>query len=267
MAEGRFGETTPKAARAATRALERALGRTRLLGVPGFFAGGERGRISFTLVGDYALIPYHDREGRITTIEGRALTAAQEERTGKYVSLRGSANHLYVFPRYRPDDLVAFCEGPIGTIVAARYGLAVGAIQGMRRFNAPGAPNEPLPELCGANLQGRTVPYVPDRGVGRKLAEETARALTEPAGGLPAVVVLPETPGTAVADDLDGWLLSLPPDPPARRAAFRRLLIGNAALGVSSGADRPAESAAHGRSIADRTRSVNIGTNLPAGSR
>jgi hypothetical protein len=222
--EGRFGEATPKAARAAASALERAFGRTRLLGVPGFFANGKRGRLSFTLLGDYTLIPYHDPEGRITTIEGRALTDAQEERTGKYVSLRGSANHLYVFPRYRPDDLVAFCEGPIGAIVAARYGLAVGAIQGMSRFHAPGAADEPLPELCGADLQGRVVPYVPDRGVGRELAEETARALAEPARGLPAVALLPEDPGTAVADDLDGWLLSLPTDPIARREAFGCLL-------------------------------------------
>ncbi|QIN81129.1 hypothetical protein GBA65_22105 (plasmid) [Rubrobacter marinus] len=231
VAEGRFGEATPKAARAATRALERALGRKRLLGVPGFFAGGGRGRISFTLVGDYALIPYHDREGRITTIEGRALTATQEERTGKYVSLRGSANHLYVFPRYRPDDLLAFCEGPIGAIVAARYGLAVGAIQGLRRFHAPGAADEPLPELRGADLQGRVAPYVPDRGVGKELAEETACALAEPARGLPAVAVLPEHSGTAPVEDLDGWLLSLPPDPRVRRAAFGRLL----AVGASSG--------------------------------
>ena len=231
--EGRFGEATPEAARRAVGALQRAFGRERLLGVPGFFAGRKGGRISCTLVGDYALIPYHDPEGRITTVEGRALTAEQEDRTGKYVSLRGSANHLYVFPRYRPDDLLAFCEGPIGAIVAAGHGLPVGAIQGVRRYHAPGAPDEPLPELVGANLKGRVVPYVPDRGVGREIAEETARALAETAGGLAAVARLPVGTGPKGEgfDDLDDWLLSLPPGPEGRSAAFGRLLTLGVPLG------------------------------------
>lgn len=55
VSRGAFGEATSRAPRGAVRALERAFGRTRLLGVPGFFAGEEECRSSFILVGDYAL--------------------------------------------------------------------------------------------------------------------------------------------------------------------------------------------------------------------
>jgi hypothetical protein len=80
-----------------------------------------------------------------TVARGRfgAMTAEQEERVGKYVSLRNSGVHLYVFPGFAPDELEAFCEGPIGAIVAAQHGIRVGAIKGNRCHCTPDG--EPLP--------------------------------------------------------------------------------------------------------------------------
>ena len=250
VVEGRFGEATPRAMRRAVEDIEKAFGRARVLGVPGFFlkeddgpdGGGER--LSFTLVGDYAIIPYHDREGRITALEGRALTPFQVGRTGKYVSLRGSANHLYVYPRFSPDDLSAFCEGSIGAIVAAQEcGLAVGAVQGKRRYLSqagacrpgggappPGSSGGVLPELEGTRGVWRgdggpegCLPYVPDRDVSEELALETARALAGQVGARPAVVRPPGLGPGSSADDLDGWLLSLGRE--ERRAALRRAVF------------------------------------------
>ncbi len=220
VARGRFGAMTEVRAAAVLDRLGKDFGREALLSVPGFFVNG-RGELSFTLKGDYVLIPYHDPEGRVTTLEGRAMTAEQEERVGKYVSLRNSGVHLYVFPGFAPDELEAFCEGPIGAIVAAQDGIKVGAIKGNRCHSTPGG--EPLPEIRGADLGGRTVPYVPDldeRPATREqvLAEapKAAHNLTVPVNGLPAVATLPE------GKDLDEWLLSLPKE--GRRAAFDELV-------------------------------------------
>lgn len=89
---------------------------------------------------------------------------AQERLCGigaEVLSLRGSGIRLYLFPGYAPDAIVAFTEGPLGAIVAAQEGLAVGAVKGCRSYTVPDG--SPLPELAGADLGGRLVPYIPDR--------------------------------------------------------------------------------------------------------
>lgn len=98
---GRFGALSRPLARAAVARLLHDFGPDDLLRVPGFFVNG-RGRMSFTLTGDYALIPYHAPDGRISTIDGRALTLAQARRTARYVSPRGSGSHLLLLPRNGP---------------------------------------------------------------------------------------------------------------------------------------------------------------------
>ena len=219
---GRLASATAAASRAATARLASELGWEALLSVPGFFENA-RGELSFTLTGDYALIPYFDPSGRVATIEGRA-TDRQRRRlmaTGmraKYVSLRNSGNHLYLFPGLRFDRIEAFTEGTIGAIIAAQEGLTVAAIKGIRCFRGPGG--GPLPELDGADLGGRKVPYIPDADDPPnpdvlRAAPEAAVHLTAPHGGRPAVAVLPR--GT----DLDEWLLSLPKK--ERKPAFARL--------------------------------------------
>ncbi len=224
---GRFGSVSPARARAANARLEQEFGRRDLLSVPGFFEN-RSGNVSFTLTGDYALIPYHDREGRVTTLEGRSMTQAQASRTSKYVSLRDSGSHLYVFPGFTPDDLEAFTEGPIGAIVAAQEGIRVGSIKGIRCHRDPGG--GPLPELAGANFAGRAVPYIPDSDdpPRRDVLEEApraARSLTVGQGGRPALAILPR------GMDLDEWLLSLPRE--GRRQAFVELLRGARELGAT----------------------------------
>ena len=231
---------TPKRVFAAIAAAERRLG-GRLLSVPGFFRRGERpgerpggeARVRFTLTGEYHLIPYHDREGRIRTIEGRA-TEAQRRRLreagikAKYVSLRGSGNHLYLFPSLPLDGIEAFTEGTAGAIVAAQEGVPVGAIKGIRCYTSPDG--SPLPELAGASFGGRTVPYVPDADWPPKAdvvreAPKAAASLSVPHGGVPALAYLPR------GLDLDEWLISLPKN--ARRAALRDLLARASPLPVA----------------------------------
>ncbi len=219
---GRFSSATPAAARRATARLRAELGKAALLEVPGFFENA-RGKVSFTLTGDYALIPYFDRSGRVATIEGRA-TDAQRRRLlaggmkAKYVSLRNSGNHLYLFPGLDFDGIEAFTEGTVGAIVAAQEGITVASIKGIRCFRGPGG--GPLPELEGADFGGRTVPYIPDADDPPnpdvlEAAPEAAVHLTAPHGGRPAIATLPR--GT----DLDEWLISLPKK--ERKDAFARL--------------------------------------------
>ena len=222
LRRGRFSSATPAAARRAVSRLGAELGKAALLTVPGFFENS-RGNVSFTLTGDYALIPYFDRSGRVATIEGRA-TDAQRRRLlaggvkAKYVSLRNSGNHLYLFPGLDFDGIEAFTEGTVGAIVAAQEGIAVASIKGIRCFRGPGG--GPLPELEGADFGGRTVPYIPDADDPPnpdvlKAAPEAAVHLTAPHGGRPAIATLPR--GT----DLDEWLISLPKK--ERKGAFARL--------------------------------------------
>lgn len=224
---GRFGTITAARAREVKAALQREFGREALLSVPGFSANEETGRLKFTLSGDYLLIPYHDAEGCVTTIEGR-VAGKVPEGMGKYVSLRRAGNHLYVFPGHEPGSLLAVCEGAMGAMVAAESGLSVGAIQGCERYRASlspdfpdGEPGDPLLELAGADFGGRPLVYIPDADDPPNLrvlraAPKAARCLAEPHNARPAICLLPD------GMDLDEWLLNL--EPYERRRCFEGLL-------------------------------------------
>jgi len=226
--QGRFGTMTAPRASQVKAQLQRELGREALLSVPGFSEDEETGRIKWTLTGNYILIPYHDAEGRITTVEGRIVGEPTDGR--KYVTLRRAGNHLYLFPGHRPEDLVAVCEGAMGAVVAAECGIAVGAIMGCERFRASpspemldGAPGDPLLELKGADFAGRTLPYIPDADFPPnpnvlRAAPKAARWIAEPQNARAALCLLPK------GADLDEWLLSL--DPEERADRFAELLAG-----------------------------------------
>lgn len=227
--KGRFGTMTGPRSQKIKAELQREFGREELLRVPGFSYDEAAGRLKFTLTGNYILIPYHDRNGNITTIEGRVV-GQPPEGMGKYVSLRRAGNHLYLFPGQQPEELLAVCEGAMGAIVAADSGLAVGAIMGCERFKVSpsaemldGGPEDPLLELTGVDFGGRTVPYIPDADDPPnpnvlRAAPKAARWVAEPQNGTPAICLLPE------GADLDEWLLTL--DPSERSARFTELLAG-----------------------------------------
>ncbi|HEV2743952.1 MAG TPA: hypothetical protein VGV91_12410, partial [Rubrobacter sp.] len=225
---GRFGSITGRRARHAMGVLAREFPREQLRGVPGFRerdADGDGGnpQLGFTLWGDFLLIPYFDRTGRVVTLEGRAVGDVPPW-AGKYTSLRNGGNHLYVYPSFGVDDLVAVCEGPMGAIVAAQEGLAVGAIQGVKRYTkakaqagaAPGE-EEPLPELACADFGGRAVLYVPDLDVKpdarADVEQHAARAcefLVARQNGRPLIATVPQGGAGGPAKDLDAWILSAP---------------------------------------------------------
>ena len=207
--------------------LEREFGREELLLVPGF--SQDESTAGSSLPSQEATsdpLPRRKRE-RITTIEGRCV-GEPPEGMGKYVSLRGAGNHLYLFPGRRPEELSAVCEGVMGAIVAADSGLAVGSIMGCERFKASpspemldGGPEDPLLELKDADFGGRTVPYIPDADDPPnpnvlRAAPKAARWIAEPQNGKAAICLLPE------GADLDEWLLSMEPD--ERGARFAGLL-------------------------------------------
>ncbi|WP_162924749.1 hypothetical protein [Rubrobacter indicoceani] len=224
--EGRFGSMTPARSRKAKATLQSEFDCEALLRVPGFSEDERDGHLKFTLSGNYLLIPYHDRYGRISTIEGRSVGEAHG-RMGKYVSLRDAGNHLYLFPGHDPEKLQAVCEGVMGAIVAAESGLSVGSIQGCQRFRSrvsageSGASYAPLPELRGVDFGGRTVPYIPDADdppnpTVLRAAPKAARWISEPQNGKPALCLLP------TGQDMDEWLLSIEPE--NRVARFAELL-------------------------------------------
>jgi hypothetical protein len=216
-------------ARYVKRVLLEEFGEEKLLSLPGFSKDRPSGRVGFTLSGDYLLIPYHHRRGNITTIEGRAMGEVPEG-MGKYVSLRGSGNHLYLFPGADPEKIAAFTEGPFGAVVAAESGLVVGAIQGCERYKASfssfapdGEEGEPLLELRGVNFRGRKIPYIPDADVPPRknvieAAPKAVHHLIERQDGEATLCTLPK------GMDLDEWLLSIPKEHRHRR--FLELISG-----------------------------------------
>lgn len=225
--KARFGTMTVPRARKVKAQLEREFGREELLKIPGFSQDEEHDRLKFTLTGSYILIPYHDANGRITTIEGRCVGDPPKGKR-KYVTLRRAGNHLYLFPGHRPEQLLAICEGVMGAVVAADSGLAVGSIMGCERFKASpspemldGGPEDPLLELKDADFGGRMVPYIPDADDPPnpnvlRAAPKAAHWIAEPQNGKPAICLLPE------GADLDEWLLQIEPD--ERGARFAELL-------------------------------------------
>ena len=239
ITQGRFGSISARRSRWAADRLSDDFGED-LLRVPGFYRpdadpeGGSRrgpGGTRFSLYGDYALIPYHDADGYITTVEGRLIGEPKNKRAKKYKALLNSGVHLYVHPRFRPGEVVAFCEGAIGAMVAARYGIPVAAIKGFRNYKVSarerGEEDTVLPELEGVDFAGRAVVYIPDVDVKPASREEVMAAvpaacewLISRQGGIPKVALLPEG-----AKDLDAWLLSLPE---ARRVAAAHALLSGA---------------------------------------
>lgn len=225
--KGAFGSISDERARYLKAKLLEEFGQKKLLEVPGFFVDGPTKRLGFTLTGDYLLIPYHDRQGRITTIEGRTQGPIKDG-MGKYVSLRGSGSHLYLFPSFEAEEIEAFTEGSFGAMVAADNGLAVASIQGCERYRASssssapdGESGGPLLELRGADLRGRTIAYIPDADDPPnenvlKAARKAAHHLIERQGGKATLCSLPK------GMDLDEWLLSIPRHD--RQDQFRRLL-------------------------------------------
>ena len=156
----------------------------------------------------------------------------------------GSRVYLYVHSRFAPGEVVAFCEGAIGAMVAARCGLRVAAIKGMRNYRRPPVGREDgysvLPELEGVDFGGREVLYIPDLDVkpetrAEAMAEvpKACQWLIERQGGRAKVVLLHRETGVGEdgsrgAKDLDEWLLSL--DDGERVEKFRELLEG--AIGI-----------------------------------
>lgn len=231
--EGRFGSISKKRSRYVTERLEKRFPDEELLTVPGFYRA-ETGQLRFTLYGGYALIPYYDQDGYIRTVEGRLTGEPAREGDPKYKALAGSGVHLYVHPRFDPSEVVAFCEGAIGAMVAARCGLPVAAIKGMRNYRQPPQGRyedySVLPELQGVDFAGQEIVYIPDvdlkpstRKEALGIVPEACEWLIERQSGRAKVALLPEG-----AKDLDEWLLSLADKD--RVPEFMKLLQGAVAV-------------------------------------
>ncbi len=229
IAEGGFGSLWRGRCHEVLPELERRFGREGLVSVPGFYIA-DSGQLRTNLYGDYTLIPYHDREGYVVTVEGRVPGEPEGDKP-KYMAPLSAANHLYVFPRWhsRPEQVVAFCEGLIGAVLAAQEGIPVAAIKGCRCYRTPGAKGErdrPLPELEGVDLERRRCAYIPDLDVKPEtreeieaLAPEAARWLIGEQNGTPLIAALPDG-----YKDLDEWLLAL--EEGERLARFAELMHG-----------------------------------------
>ncbi|QIN81152.1 hypothetical protein GBA65_22220 (plasmid) [Rubrobacter marinus] len=205
MEAAALGSMTKERAKRVRERLVEKFGKETLLGVPGFSSQKVTGRLTFTLSFECVIIPYHDDDSRITTLEGRCV-GKPPKGMGKYVSLKGSGSHLYVFPGIMPEALVAFCEGVMGALVAAQEGIAVGSIQGFRRYQNP-EDGGPLLELEGTDFAGRRIPYIPDvddppQPDVMAAAPDAALHLVGRQGGEPAIALLPH------GKDLDEWLLA-----------------------------------------------------------
>ena len=227
--DGRFGSISKKRCRYVTQRLERRFPDEELLSVPGFHRA-DSGQLRFTLYGEYALIPYYDREGYILTVEGRLTGAPTRDGDPKYKALASSGVHLYVHPSFDSGGVVAFCEGAIGAMVAARSGIPVASIKGMRNYRQPPEGRygdyTVLPELAGVDFGGKEIVYFPDLDVKPKTREEAFGVVPEACewlinrqGGKAKVGMLPEG-----YKDLDEWLLSVPEDERVRR--FLELVHG-----------------------------------------
>lgn len=232
ISEGRFGSMSHGRARYLKQVLGEEFGEDEMLRVPGFFRDSRTGKLGFTLTGEYLLIPYLDGKGRIANIEGRRVGDV-EKGMGRYVSLRNSGNHLYMFPSYasEPERVEAFTEGCFGAVIAAQSGIAVGSIQGCKRFKATSSSSSPfasrgedddsLHELSGVSFRGRSIPYIPDADDPPNedvlnAAPEAAHHLISRQGGYATLCSLPR------GLDLDDWLLSMPIE--ERRRSFADLL-------------------------------------------
>ncbi len=210
--EGGFGSLWRGRCHEILPQLEKRFGRDARVSVPGFYPG-PHGGVRTNLYDDYTLIPYYGRYGYITTVEGR-VPGKPEGKKPKYMAPVGAANHLYIFPHYTPERMVAFCEGLIGAVIAAQCGIPVAAIKGCYCYRTPGEkgePDRPLPELEGVDFERRRCVYIPDLDVKPAtreevlaLAPEAARRLIGEQNGTPLIAALPDG-----YKDLDEGLLAL----------------------------------------------------------
>ncbi len=228
--DGRFGSMSKERCGYVLSKLKKKFSEEELLSVPGFYRV-QTGRLRCSLYGDYALIPYFDRDGYIRTVEGRFTGEEMGEYDKKYKAPIHSGVHLYVHPRFVPDEVVAICEGAIGAMVAARYGFAVASIKGMHNYRQAPAEDRGegysiLPQLEGVDFAGGEVVYIPDLDVKEKTREkalslvpEACEWLIERQGGVARVAMLPEG-----AKDLDAWIMSLEEE--ERDGKLQELLVG-----------------------------------------
>lgn len=165
---GGFGSLSRDRCRHVLSSLRERFGMEALLSVPGF-KRGPNGELQTNLFGEYTLIPYYDRDGYITTIEGR-VPGEPESKAPKYMAPVGAGSHLYVFPTFKAEHVMAFCEGLMGAVIAAQNGIAVASIKGCRCYRrspaGKGKPYRVLAELVGVDFGGRAVYYIPDLDVG-----------------------------------------------------------------------------------------------------
>lgn len=249
-----LGSMTKERARHVKERLVEKFGKETLLSVPGFSSQAVTGRLTFTLSFECVIIPYHDDDSRITTLEGRCV-GKPPKGMGKYVSLKGSGSHLYVFPGIMPEALVAFCEGVMGALVAAQEGIAVGSIQGFRRYKDP-EDEGPLQELRGTDFAGRRIPYVPDvddppQPDVMAAAPDAALHLIGCQGGEPAIALLPH------GKDLDEWLLG--EKRTQRRALFSDLVARAVPVKEFGGGSSPDEVLEENPSATPPTRAEERG--------
>ena len=211
--KGGFGSLSQDRCRYVMSALREQFGMKDLLTVPGF-KEGPNGELHTNLFGEFTLIPYYDREGYISTIEGR-VPGEPAEGKPKYMAPINAGSHLYVFPGFEAQHVMAFCEGLVGAIVAAQNGIAVASIKGCRCYRrspvGKGKPYRVLQQLEGVDFAERPVYYIPDldvkektRAAVEKAAPEAAKWLIEKQNGKAYIARLPED-----GEDLDTWLLSL----------------------------------------------------------
>lgn len=247
---GRFGFFRKSRGKEVLQDLCRHFGE-RILEVPGFATRGER--VSFTLMGhDWLLIPYLDREGYITNIEGRIMPEEEGQVKCKYLSLRNSGSHLYLFPGMDFDNIEAFCEGVFGAVLAAQQGVAVGSIKGFRCYR--GSRTEVLEELRGVDFAGRKVVYIPDvddppNPEVMNEAPVAARWLIEAQNGVAGIARLPGS------KDLDEYLLTLPSSSGVK--AIRELVAASESLEdfeASTESGAPQNTEGGGASASSRSR-------------
>lgn len=181
-----------------------------ILQAPGFSQGDKKGKVRFTLLGhNWLLIPYYDAEGYLTNVEGRITPEEESQVDEKYMALKNSGSHLYVFPGMEHHKIDGICEGVFGAAVAAQHGLNIASIQGFRRYRRSGG-QDVLEELAGVDFGGEEVVFFPDVDYppNDEVMDEAPAAahwLIEKQNGLPKIALLPS------GKDLDEYMRSLSP--------------------------------------------------------
>nr|MDP9480730.1 hypothetical protein [Actinomycetota bacterium] len=143
----------------------------------------------------------------------------------------------------------------MGALVAAQEGIAVGSIQGFRRYQDP-EDEGPLPELKGTDFAGRRIPYIPDvddppQPDVMAAAPDAALHLVGRQGGEPTIALLPH------GKDLDEWLLA--EKRTQRRALFSDLVARAVPAEEFARGSSPEEGPPKGPPAPPRTREEERG--------